>query len=379
MLTKQILKASWGSWMSQTGVHVGPKWLYWVWTALFSVVVALGFMTVDYIRAANGDLAGIGLAGWASLYLQYLVVSLAIGWSIHLFFSLARRLLGRARIQRFSRWQRMFFFSGVPTLGVLVGTLIGQTLIGRKVNEWAVEGVDSSAMVRSLLFAVLSWILFTVYFSTRAQRIKAERHAALAQLQLLQAQMEPHFLFNTLANVVGLMEIDTPRAKQMLESFTDYLRASLGSMRRNEQTLGEELALAEAYLRVVKTRMDDRLHYRIEVPEALRSMVLPPLSLQPLIENAVVHGLEPEIDGGTVTVSARLEGETLVVEVDDDGRGLEAARATGSRGTGTAISNIRERLLQLHGDAAGLRIDAAEPHGVRATLRLPAQSGAAAR
>ncbi|HEX7438307.1 MAG TPA: histidine kinase, partial [Caldimonas sp.] len=135
--------------------------------------------------------------------------------------------------------------------------------------------------------------------------IQAENQATEAQLRLLQAQIEPHFLFNTLANVVGLIEADPPRAKLMLESFIDYLRSSLGGLRGERHTLGEEIDLIDAYLRVIAIRMAHRLHYEIDVPDALRALPLPALSLQPLVENAVVHGLEPKIEGGRVRVDAR--------------------------------------------------------------------------
>ncbi|MEP7101280.1 MAG: histidine kinase, partial [Burkholderiales bacterium] len=193
-----------------------------------------------------------------------------------------------------------------------------------------------------------------------------------AQLRLLQAQMEPHFLFNTLANVVSLMEADTARAKAMLESFTDYLRASLVSLRKPEHALGDELDLVEAYLRVVKVRMDDRLHYRIEVPADLRAQRVPALSLQPLVENAVVHGLEPSIEGGQIVVSARVDRGRLVIRVADDGVGLGTPSRTARPGSGTALNNLRERLSQTHAERAALTLEAAAPHGVLATLTLPA-------
>ena len=185
--------------------------------------------------------------------------------------------------------------------------------------------------------------------------------------------MEPHFLFNTLANVVSLIDADTPRAKAMLESFTDYLRASLGSLRKVEHTLGDELALVEAYLRIVQIRMDDRLSYRIDVPDALRSLTLPSLSLQPLVENAVVHGLEPTIAGGSVVIEARVaEGGTLNLTVTDDGRGFDTDERS-TRGSGTALANIRERLAQRYGERGTLTIAQNPPNGVRAALQLPAR------
>jgi len=236
----------------------------------------------------------------------------------------------------------------------------------------------SATPLGAAVFVLLVMLVFYGYFTIRGLQQRAERQALEAQLKLLQGQIEPHFLFNTLANVVGLMESDTPRAKLMLESFVDYLRSSLGGMRQADHTLGDELALVEAYLRVIKIRMEDRLHYTIAVPDDLRGLELPALTLQPLVENAVLHGLEPKIDGGSVRIAARVDGlrgaRTLVLAVDDDGLGLATDRPKHRNGSGTALANIRERLAHRYGDAARLRVEPVAPNGVRATLTLPAQA-----
>ena len=361
--------------MSQSFQPAGPAWWQYAWTFLFSMIVAAGFTIGGFVLFASGNGAWRNLAGWGQWYLNYLVVSLAIGFSIHLLFDLGKRVLGRTRIQGFSRWQRALYFSGVPITGLVLGLSFGLRLVDRTDSTVAAPR-DANAWVGSLLLAGLIWLLFQIYFSTRHGRLAAERQAAEAQLRLLQAQMEPHFLFNTLANVVGLIEADAPRAKAMLESFTDYLRASLISLRAPTHSLGAELDLVEAYLRVVKVRMDDRLRYRIEVPAALRTQQVPALSVQPLVENAVVHGLEPSIDGGEIVLSARVEAGRLVLRVRDDGIGLAAAPRSPRAGSGTALNNIRARLQQVHGNLAGLQIEAAPPHGVLATLTLPATSKA---
>ncbi len=356
--------------MSQSFRPAGPTWLQYVWTFVFSAVVAAGFTIVGFLMFARSDAGWDTLAGWGAQYLAYLVVSVAIGYSIQALFSLSRQVLGVARIQRFTAWQRSLYFSAVPITGVIVGMLIGLTLLGSHVHTWATSG-EPNSVVGSIVFALLVWALFSVYFSTRHRRILAERRAALAQLQLLQAQMEPHFLFNTLANVLGLMDTDAARAKLMLESFTDYLRASLGSLREVEQTLGDELDLIAAYLQVVQIRMEERLRYRIDVAAELRGYRLPALSLQPLVENAVVHGLEPKIEGGQLHVDAHMAAGALVIRVIDDGLGLAAMPVAASRGTGTALNNIRERLQQIYGDRGRLQIEAATPNGVCATLTVP--------
>ena len=370
-----MIRASWGAWMSQSFEPVGPAWWQYVWTLLFSMAVAAGFTVVGFALFASGSTAWRNLAGWAQWYLNYLVVSAAIGFSIHGLFNLGKRVLGRARIRGLSRLQRVAYYSGIPAAGLALGLSIGMPLVRGNVGTFVVR-TDANALAGSLLLSLLVWLMFQVYFSTRHRRIAAERQAAEAQLRLLQAQMEPHFLFNTLANVVSLMEADTPRAKAMLESFTDYLRASLLSLRAPEHSLGDELDLIEAYLRVVQVRMDNRLRYRIEVPTALRTHPVPALSLQPLVENAVVHGLEPSIDGGTVVLGARIEAGRLVIRVSDDGIGLGAATRGARTGSGTALHNIRARLQQMHGGLAQLQIDAAPPHGVLATLTLPAATSA---
>jgi sensor histidine kinase YesM len=167
----------------------------------------------------------------------------------------------------------------------------------------------------------------------------------------------------------------------MLEAFVDYLRASLDKIRRDVAPLESELALAEAYLRLLSTRMEERLRYEIDVGEGLRQVPLPPLLLQPLVENAVQHGLEPKIEGGTVNIRARAEGPTLVLEVSDDGLGPQAsAGRNGVAGNGLAMDNIRARLQSRYGSDASLALSAniAGAGGTRATLRLPIEPPAIA-
>ena len=167
----------------------------------------------------------------------------------------------------------------------------------------------------------------------------------------------------------------------MLQSFTDYLRASLTTLRGDHSAVAQELALAQSYLELLQARMEDRLRFSITADDAARSQPLPPLLLQPLVENAVVHGLEPSIEGGSVRVSARVEGAHLVLDVQDDGRGPDApVRRSGSGGglgssrpgAGMALNNIRQRLVARYGPTATLSISATHP-GTLARITLPLQ------
>ncbi len=343
-------------------------------TLRFALVVALIFTLLNFALTSKSPAWSTDV-GWWHAGSTSLVFALCISFAIELLFLASRRLFNA----QLARWlvgpKRYAYYWGVPLLGLAVGLPVASLLTD--VVHTSVEGPTLSATpLGAAVFMLLVMMVFYGFFTIRGLQQRAERQALEAQLKLLQGQIEPHFLFNTLANVVGLMETDTPRAKLMLESFVDYLRSSLGGMRQADHTLGDELDLVEAYLRVIKIRMEDRLHYTIAVPDDLRSLALPALTLQPLVENAVLHGLEPKIEGGSVRILARLDelrgGRTLVLTVDDDGLGLAPTRPAQHNGSGTALANIRARLAQGHGDAGSLRVEPVAPTGVRATLTLPA-------
>jgi sensor histidine kinase YesM len=203
------------------------------------------------------------------------------------------------------------------------------------------------------------------------KRRAAELHQSetAARLAMLQAQIEPHFLFNTLANVQSLISRDPERATQMLDHLNRYLRASLGRTRKPQSTLAEELSLIEALLSIAAIRLGERLQYRIDVPLDLRDAILPPLLLQPLVENALLHGIEPAVDGGSITVSAARDGAHLVLSVVDTGVGLGVSSHVHG---GVGLSSVRTRLQTLYGDGASLSISTNAGPGVTARLTLPA-------
>jgi signal transduction histidine kinase len=221
-------------------------------------------------------------------------------------------------------------------------------------------------------FAQAITLAFDMTFVRQRQsRIRAEttqRQLAEAQLQRLQAQLEPHMLFNTLANLHALIETQPARAQDMLAHLIDYLRATLGASRSGQVTLAEEMKLVQDYLALMQIRMGARLQVQLELPAELHAMSWPPMLLQPLVENAIQHGLDPLPEGGLLRVTAHREGAHLCVQVQDHGVGLRHTQA-GPQSFG--LSCVRERLHTLHGDQASLSLSPGEPRGTVVTVRLP--------
>ncbi len=206
-------------------------------------------------------------------------------------------------------------------------------------------------------------------------RLGLEREMTEARLQVMQAQIEPHFLFNTLANVRRLYQTDPPTGRAMLRHLSRYLSAALPQMRESQSTLGRELALTIAYLNVQKIRMGERLNFEVDVPEALQPCTVPPMMLLTLVENAIRHGLVPLPKGGRVQVSARADDGTLRLQVADTGRGLHES----SGGAGIGLANIRSRLKTLYDADARLLLAQNPELGVTATLELPVAIAAEAK
>jgi LytS/YehU family sensor histidine kinase len=236
--------------------------------------------------------------------------------------------------------------------------LIGITALGLGVTvtlSALVHRSESEARAQALRFEL--------------ERKELERQALDARLSLLQAQVQPHFLFNTLANVQALVEVGSPRAAPVLKSLIAYLRAAVPKLQGGRTRLADELALVEAYLALMQMRMPDRLSYSVQAPAGAEELACPPLALLTLAENAVRHGIDPAEDGGRIDVIAQLEptSGSLVLEVADTGVGMKSHAPAG-----TGLSNLRARLAALHGTAASLVLHQNAPHGVRATITLPA-------
>ncbi|HWK82897.1 MAG TPA: histidine kinase, partial [Caldimonas sp.] len=238
----------------------------------------------------------------------------------------------------------------------------------------------------AFLFIVASTILKITYKGTIQAEVKAaaatetaeseqlKRQVVEARMAAMQAQVEPHFLFNTLASIDHLIETDPARASQMQKNLIALLRASMPSMRDaspGAHNLGREMAVIRPYLEILKVRMEDRLQTHIDVPEGLLSAEFPSMMIQSLVENAIKHGLEPKAEGGKLEVSAQIVHGMLSVTVADTGLGFGRAATAG---TGVGLANIRERLKLLYGDKASMVVADNVPSGTVVTLAVPYQA-----
>jgi signal transduction histidine kinase len=208
-----------------------------------------------------------------------------------------------------------------------------------------------------------------------AEREVMERQLVQARLQVLQAQVEPHFLFNTLAAVDYLIETEPPRASRMQKALITYLRGALPQMRQESSTLGREIKLVGSYLELIKMRIEERLEVEFAIPEALQSAEFPPMMLQSLVENAIKHGIEPKAEGGKVRISAGVQGTQLWVEVGDTGVGLPDGELLEgpTSGTGLGLQNIRERLAMLYPGKARLMLRSDDKTGTVVRITVPYQ------
>ena len=246
-------------------------------------------------------------------------------------------------------WQdrdRLEGFGYLTFLGVLVAPWLSMAALLRQIN--------GEARSQALAFNL--------------ERSELERQALGARLRLVQAQVEPHFLFNTLANVRELVETGSPRAPLVLGSLIAYLRAAVPRLHEPTGTLGQELQLVRAYLEVMHMRMPDRLQFALEVDDAAPGLACPPMTLLTLVENAVRHGIDPSEEGGRIDVRLRVQDGRCRAEVVDTGVGLGRPGC----GPGTGLSTLRERLQLAFGGHAQLQLLPVEPHGVRACLVFPA-------
>lgn len=268
--------------------------------------------------------------------------------------------------------------------GYLIGASLADALLDGRHIATVMGGNLRPLMflaVLTLLASVLTSIGFIAWAEAQAERARAEaleRLAAEHQLKLLESQLEPHMLFNTLANLRALIVLDPQRAQFMLDRLIAFLRGTLGGSLARTHALETEFARVDDYLALMSIRMGDRLRVTLDLPDDLRGVQVPPLILQPLVENAIRHGIEPSVQGGAIVVSARPDGDSQVrLTVLDTGVGLgpqaragNDAAASGAPGFGTR--QVRQRLVALYGTAACLHLEPGPGGpGAQATIRLP--------
>lgn len=339
------------------------------WKALALVAGFCALQALDWVLSPKSGVIGGGALDLALGFLSRLTVFLITGATMLVTAIAVLNAFGRAGRENFA----------VAVIAVLAAAA-GSALV-----RYAVGAVPADEGPRYMLLIFASWlassaILVAGYiYYLRAQAAQEEAHATelrrgaletqqlATRLRLLQAQVEPHFLFNTLSNVRRLCQSDAGAGRAMLAQLTRYLRAALPRMREHETTLAEEIDLVSAYLGLQKIRMGTRLETSIEAPEPLLSARVPPMMLATLVENAIKHGIAPLAEGGAIRIKAERLADAMRLTVADTGRGLGDAAS----GTGVGLANIRARLAALYGGRAALRLEANAPRGVAAVITLP--------
>jgi signal transduction histidine kinase len=359
----------------------GSDWFYAI--ALVVVPAFMMVRTLSHVRRVRLVADHVDSAALANRHRRQIEIPLPAGEAFSLVEAAVRdlplvdnvevahdSLQVRARVKRRDRGKRNQVLGIVrPGEGTSTLKLVCEPEGGHW-NEWfVVDDATNLENVEALTRAITRRINEARKGEAAKVRESAvDKELAVAKLSLLHAQVEPHFLYNTLASAQLLTRSDPARADQMLGHLITYLRNSLPSTEESISTLGAELERAQAYLEILRIRMGERLGLQIQVPESLKHVPLPPMMLQTLVENAIKHGLEPITGGGTIWIIARESGGTVSVTVADDGRGF----AEGTGGTGIGLKNIRERLRLAYGDAATFIIVANFPRGVAATINVPA-------
>jgi sensor histidine kinase YesM len=272
--------------------------------------------------------------------------------------------------------------SFIAAIGLAVGILIGLQVAAILVQHFFSIPLMASekSFNLTIILAVTLGTVFTYFFFSqgllrarndliqqeRLKSLASEKAAIEAKLRMLQAQVEPHFLFNTLSNILSLIDTDPSKGKSMLADLIHYLRTALLRTLPDSITLDQEMDMVKSYLNIQKIRMDERLFFQIELPDALRQHPFPPMLLQPLVENALIHGLEPKMEGGEITIKAVEEDNLIKIEVKDTGLGFSP-----SNNNGVGIGNVQERLKLIYGEKGRLILEENKPHGIKAVIEVP--------
>lgn len=274
----------------------------------------------------------------------------------------------------------LFRIAASLSIGSLIGALIFTAItIG---EPQAIFGKHSGILFRMLFLNAFFGSSIVFFFKTgesmsEAKRLIMEERlinldmkniSIEMELKLLQAQIEPHFLFNTLSNVMSLVDTEPDKAKKMLDHFCNFLRGSLHIARSSTIPIAQEIELIKNYLEIQKLRMGDRLSLSIDLPEALLDKKIPPLLIQPLVENAIKHGLEPKLEGGSLAIKGEIDGDAARIAVSDSGRGISVVSTSGN---GVGLDNVRRRIRMFSESKGRLTLEENLPCGVRAMVEVP--------
>lgn len=335
-------------------------------TILFNTLIAI---IVNLIIGRNGFI------GFVGNFITSQIIGLTILVTLHSVYSIRFRYTNKTQ---------MTFM--VTFVAIVIGSLLGVTVF--YYSLLTATGITFSNFSMSSFLEILMNVSYGIIFSSviisffmnREKLSKAinevqkhklslldnERRMLESELKLLQSQIEPHFLFNTLSNVIGLIDKNPQRGKSMLESLTHYLRSTLEYTRQESATLADELSMISAYLAIFKERMGKRLQYKIAVDNSLYTQSFPPMLLQPLVENAIKHGLESRLQGGYVHILGERIGDKILLIVEDSGEGLQQ-----EVGNGVGLANVQQRLKALFADRASIVLEDNKPSGLRVAIEIP--------
>ena len=303
-----------------------------------------------------------------------LVYSLCIGICTWALIDFGRDLFASSRE---TGWPQGIGALGLPLAGVVGGYLLGTLAADAWFGQSSWSGKELQQLVSSIFITAVAGLVVTYFFYSKGKRAvleakiaEAKAHASESKLKLLQTQIEPHMLFNTLANLRALIPIDPTAAVQMLDRMNDYLRATLSASRATMHPLQTEFDRLRDYLELMAVRMGPRLTFTLVLPPHLAAQAVPTLLLQPLVENSIKHGLEPQVEGGSITVRASEAAGVLTLEVLDTGAGPNSL-CIDKAGSGFGLAQVRERLAAAYGAGATLSLAANVPRGTVVVITLP--------
>ncbi len=307
-------------------------------------------------------------------FLQFFILSQCIGLSICTLCNTLFQLFKPA-----ATLNQIFLLVICIILGITIGMFLFLFLFETKLIKY----FYSILTVGFIFGTIISYFFITQekYSQLKIEKqeeelksISLEKENIQANLKLLQAQIEPHFLFNTLSNVLSLLETDAKTGKKMLENLTQYLRTSLKHTRNEENSLKQEIETIQSYLDINKIRMENRLNFKIEIQENLYNIPFPPMLIQPLVENAIKHGIEPKVEGGTVSIKVSViipgKEDVLKIEIADTGVGIDSELSSG-----IGLENVKNRLKTLYQDKGFILFETNKPSGLKVTIGVPYEKG----